>query len=94
MNWVQEEENTKKKTKTVMTNQAYIMYREMMQKRESEQHLQNVNTPTNQLSRWSDKIIEMKMKCERRQGKGKENKKITDLRKIKKKIRKKSRNAN
>ena len=38
--------------------------------------------------RWSDKIIEMKMKCERRQSKGKENKKITDLRKIKKKIRK------
>ena len=38
--------------------------------------------------RWSDKIIEMKMKCERRQSKGKESKKIADLRKIKKKIRK------
>ena len=38
--------------------------------------------------RWSDKIIEMKMKCERRQSKGKENKKISDLRKIKKKTRK------
>ena len=33
--------------------------------------------------RWSDKIIEMKMKCEKRQSKGKESKKITDLRKIK-----------
>ena len=31
INWVQEEENTKKKTKTVMTNQAYIKYREMLQ---------------------------------------------------------------
>ena len=32
MNWVQEEENTqKKKTKTVMTNQANIKYREMLQ---------------------------------------------------------------
>ena len=38
--------------------------------------------------RWSDKIIEMKMKCEKRQSKGKESKKIADLRKIKKKIRK------
>ena len=37
--------------------------------------------------RWSDKIIEMKMKCERR-SKGKECKKTADLRKIKKKIRK------
>ena len=32
MNWVQEVENTqKKKTKTVITNQAYIKYREMLQ---------------------------------------------------------------
>ena len=31
INWVQEEENTKKKTKTEMTNQAYIKYREMLQ---------------------------------------------------------------
>ena len=38
--------------------------------------------------RWSDKIIEMKMKCERRRNKCKECKKIADLRKIKKKIRK------
>ena len=30
----------------------------------------------------------MNMKCERRQSKGKESKKITDLRKIKKKIQK------
>ena len=30
----------------------------------------------------------MKMKCERRQSKGKESKKIADLRKIKKKIQK------
>ena len=37
--------------------------------------------------RWSYKIIEMKMKCERRQNKGEECKKITDLRKIKKNIR-------
>ena len=35
---------------------------------------------------WSDKIIELKMKCERRRSKGKECKKITDLGKIKKKI--------
>ena len=38
--------------------------------------------------RWSDKIIEMKIKCERRRSKGKECKKIADLRNIKKKIRK------
>ena len=38
--------------------------------------------------RWSDKIIEMKKKCERRQSKGRESKKIADLRKTKKKIRK------
>ena len=31
MNWVQEEENTKNKNKTVMTNEAYIKYREMLQ---------------------------------------------------------------
>ena len=37
--------------------------------------------------RWSNKIIEMKMKCERRQSKGKESKKIADLRKTKKNIR-------
>ena len=36
--------------------------------------------------RWSDTIIEMKMKCERRQSIGKESKNIADLRKIKKKI--------
>ena len=46
MNWVQEEENTKKKTKTVRTNQAYIKYREMLQNG-SEQNLGYVNTPTN-----------------------------------------------
>ena len=31
MNWVQEEENTHKNKETVMTNQAYIKYRKMMQ---------------------------------------------------------------
>ena len=36
--------------------------------------------------RWSDKIIEMNMKCGRRRINGRECKKITDLRKIKKKI--------
>ena len=31
MNWVQEEENTKIKTKTVVKNPAYIKYSEMLQ---------------------------------------------------------------
>ena len=31
MNWVQQEETQKKKIKTVMTHQAYIKYREMLQ---------------------------------------------------------------
>ena len=31
MNLVQQEENTKKTTKTVMTSQAYLEYREMLQ---------------------------------------------------------------
>ena len=38
--------------------------------------------------RWSDKILEMNMKCERRRSKCKACKKIADLRRIKKKIRK------
>ena len=88
INWVQEEENTKKKTKTVMTNQAYIKYREMLQNGKVSKIWEMSIPQQTKYDRWSDKIIEMKMKCERRQSKGKESKKIADLRKIKKKIRK------
>ena len=88
INWVQEEENTKKKTKTVMTNQAYIKYREMLQNGKVSKIWEMSIPQQTKYDRWSDKIIEMKMKCERRQSKGKESKKIADLRTIKKKIRK------
>ena len=88
MNWVQEEENTKKKTKTVMTNQAYIKYREMLQNGKVSKIWEMSIPQQTKYDRWSDEIIEMKMKCEKRQSKGKESKKIADLRKIKKKIRK------
>ena len=56
-----------------MTNQAYIKYREILQ-----------NGKVSKYDRWSDKIIEIKMKCERRRSEGKECTKIADLRKIKK----------
>ena len=86
INWVQEEENTPKKT--VMTNQAYIKYREMLQNGKVSKIWEMSIPQQTKYDRWSDKIIEMKMKCERRQSNGKESKKIADLRKIKKKIRK------
>ena len=73
-----------------MTNQAYIKY-EMLQNGKVSKIWEMSIPQQTKYDRWSDKIIEMKMKCERRQGK--ESKKIADLRKIKKKIRKKSRNT-
>ena len=88
INWVQEEENTKNINKTVMTNQAYIKYREMLQNEKVSKIWEMSIPQQTKYDRWSDKIIEMKMKCERRQSKGKESNKIADLRKIKKKIRK------
>ena len=71
-----------------MTNQAYIKYREMLQNGKVSKIWEMSIPQQTKYDRWSDKIIEMKMKCERRQSKGKESKKIADLRKIKKKIRK------
>ena len=85
INWVQEE-NTK--NKKVMTNQAYIKYREMLQYGKVSKIWEMSIPQQTKYDRWSDKIIEMRMKCERRQSKGKESKKIADLRKIKKKIQK------
>ena len=66
MNWVQEEENTKKKTKSVMTNRAYIKYREILQNRKVSNFFEMSIPQQTKYDRWSDKIIEMKMKCERR----------------------------
>ena len=71
-----------------MTNQAYIKYREMLQNRKVSKIWEMSIPQHTKYNRWSDKIIEIKMKCERRQSKGKESKKIADLRKIKDKIRK------
>ena len=71
-----------------MTNQAYIKYREMLQNGKVSKIWEMSIPQQTKYDIWSDKIIEMKMKCERRQSKGKEIKKIADLRKIKKKIRK------
>ena len=88
MNWVQEEENTKMKNTTIITNQAYIMYREMLQNGKVSKIWEMSIPQQTKYDRWLDKIIEIKMKCERRRSKGKECKKITDLRKIKKNIRK------
>ena len=70
-----------------MTKQAYIKYREMLQNGKVRKIWEMPIPQQTKYDRWSAKIIEMKMKCERRQSKGKESKKITDLRKIKKKIR-------
>ena len=70
-----------------MTNQAYIKYREMLQIRKVSTIWEMSIPQQIKYDRWSDKIIEMKMKCERRRSKGNECKKIADLRKIKKKIR-------
>ena len=75
INWVQEE-NTK--NKTVMTNQAYIKYREMLQNGKVSKIWEMLIPQQTKYDRWSDKIIEMRMKCERRQSKGKESKKISD----------------
>ena len=67
MNWVQEEENKqRKKTKTVMTNQAYIKYREMLQNGKVSKIWEMSIPQQTKYDRWSDKIIEMKMTCERR----------------------------
>ena len=82
MKWAQQEENTKMKTKTVMTNQAHIKYREMLQNGKVSKIWEMSKPQQTKYDRWSDKIIEMKMKCESRQSKGKESKKISDLRKI------------
>ena len=72
-----------------MTNQAYIKYIELLQNRKMSTNFGKCQYPNKpRYDRWSDKIIEMKMKCERRLSKGKENNKIADLRKIKKKIKK------
>ena len=78
----------KNKNKTVMTNQAYIKYSEMLQNGKVSKIWEMSIPQQTKYDRWSDKIIEMRMKCERRQSKGKESKKIAYLRKIKKKIRK------
>ena len=71
-----------------MTYQAYVKYREMLQNGKVSKIWEMSIPQQTKYDRWSDIIIEMKMKCERRQSKGKESKKIADLRKIKKKIRK------
>ena len=71
-----------------MTNQAYIKYREMLQNGKVSKIWEMSIPQQTKYDRWSDKIIEMRMKCERRHSKGKESKKIADLRNIKKKIRK------
>ena len=71
-----------------MTNQAYIKYREMLQNGKVSKIWEMSIPQQTKYDRWSNKIIEMKMKCERRQSKGKKSKKIADLRNIKKKIRK------
>ena len=71
-----------------MTNQAYIKYREMLQNR-NESNIWEMPIPQQtKYDRWSDNIIVMKMKCERRQSKCKESKKIPDLRKMKKRYEK------
>ena len=62
MNWVQEEENTKKITKTVMTNQAYIKYREMLQNGKMSKIWEMSIPQQTMYDRRSDKIIKMKMK--------------------------------
>ena len=74
MKWVQEE-NTQKNKKKVMTNQVYIKYRDMLQNGKVRFFLGNVNNSPQQTryDRWSDKIIEIKMKCERRQRKQENN---------------------
>ena len=72
INWVQEEENTKKETKTVRTNQAYIKYREMLQNGKVSKIWEMSIHHQNKYDRWSDKIIEMKMKCEGRRSNGKQ----------------------
>ena len=71
-----------------MTNQAYIKYREMQQNGKVSTNWEMSIPQQTKYDRWLDKIVEMKMKCERRRSKGKECKKIADLRKIKKKIQK------
>ena len=71
-----------------MTNQAYIKYREMLQNGKVSKIWEISMPQQTKYDRWSDKILEMKIKCERRQSNGKESNKIADLRNIKKKIRK------
>ena len=70
-----------------MTNQSYIKYREMLQNGKVSKIWEMSIRQQIKYDRWSDKIIEMKMKCERGQSKGKESKKIADLRNIEKEIR-------
>ena len=70
-----------------MTNQVYIKYREMLQNGKVRKTWEMSIPQQTKYDRWSDKLIEMKMKYERRQSKGNESNKIADLRKIKKKIR-------
>ena len=71
-----------------MTNQAHIQYREMLQNGKVSKIWEMSIPQQTKYDRWSEKIIEMKMKCERKQSKGKECKKTADLRNIKKKIQK------
>ena len=71
INWVQEEENTKKETETVMANQTHKKYIEMLQNGKVSKIWEMSIPQQTKYARWSDKIIDMKMKCERRQRKGK-----------------------
>ena len=50
-----------------MTNQVYIKYREMLQNGKLSKVWEMSIPQQTKYDRWSDKIIEMKMKCERRQ---------------------------
>ena len=52
MNWVQEEENTRNKNKTVMTNQAYIKYREMLQNGKVSKNLEMTIPQQTKYDRW------------------------------------------
>ena len=69
-----------------MTNQAYIKYIEMLHNGKVSKIWEMSIPQQTKYDRWSDKKIELKMKSERRQSKGKESKKIADVTKIKKKI--------
>ena len=55
--WVQEKNTHNKKTKTVMTNQAYIKYREMLQNGKVSKIWEMSIPEQTKYNRWPDKII-------------------------------------